>query len=53
MSARWQAIASALAGFLRGFVGLGADAPGAASPTDAAAARRDLARRAEHRRSCC
>jgi hypothetical protein len=41
--------ARALAGFLRGFLGL----TGTAGASDPAAARRALAERAARRRSCC
>jgi hypothetical protein len=42
-------VADALAGFLRGFLGL----PGTRGASDPAAARRALAERAARRRSCC
>jgi hypothetical protein len=44
---RASAFARALAGFVRGFVGL------AAIPADPAAARRALEERCARRRSCC
>jgi hypothetical protein len=56
MRAGWRRAAAALRGFLRGFLGLGAEA-GAALPeirSDARrAARAALERRVAARRSCC
>jgi hypothetical protein len=44
----------ALAGFLRGFLGLpGAPGTSAGAVSDAAAARRALGEHADRRRSCC